>query len=490
MIEHSLKDDVKAFEDIKTYTRKFTKPRHTRAEKTLGHFSCPCSVCNTKFQKPPSYNISIENKEHLANTQGKEKSFTWLLRELGKASQTMSIKVNIPETVVFHKSKANFLLYQHSDRTLKMTSTSQSLKLSELRKFLTQASKHHKREENPEGHHHSSQNYGKEVVLVRYLGKSQDNELAFLSPANENGALRVMQEIEFSELMHERPGSSVWKRISYIQTVVKCKGGIGETHIMKYYKHDENDKKGIFDIQQAGQDDSEGFELGFIDDIQKYSEFICKRIAYVLLANAKKDLLRMNAEFIVDDNGKMWLTYATRISVKDIREENYEKVLFKRVQLRSSETKERLDKEICWTEGDTTGPNQLRMLSVMKKHYIDLKKRIGIEDLIREKPKDSLSNLAFSQLHPYAQYTLNDLIDPESSNKQFKDIKPRRSSKPLNPRRSHSRINIENPTKSLSKSKIHTSSCRAVSQHKQRSFENLKTCLTTSKTSAYAIYYI
>lgn len=490
MNEHALKDETKAFDDIKTFTRKFTKPRHTRAEKTLGHFSCPCSVCSRKPQKPLFYSTLIENKEHFANTQGKKKNFTWLLRELGKASQNMLIKVNIPETVVFYKSKASFLLYQHSDRTLKITSSPQNLRLAELKKTLTQASKHHKREEGPENHN-SHQNYGKEVALIRYLAQSQDNEGTFLSQACENGPLRVMQEVEFSELMHERPGSSVWKKISYIQTVVKCKGGIGETHISRYYKHDDQDKKGVFEVQQAGQDDSEGFEMGFMNDINKYSDFVCKRIAYVLLAYAKKDLLRMDAEFLVDDNGKMWLTYASRIAVRDIvGEEGCEKVLFKRVQLRSSETKERLDKEMCWSEEETTGPNQLRMLSVMKKHYVDLKKRIGIEDLIREKPKDSLSSLAFSQLHPYTQYTLHDLIDPESSNKAFKDPKVKRSAKTQNPRRTNSRIHIENHTKSLSKRKIHTNSCRALSQHKPRSCENLKPWLTPNKTPSYAIYYI
>ena len=200
-------DEVAYKEDFNNIdkTPKLVKP----PEKTSGNYYCPCSVC--ELQRKERFDaISINQaKEDFANYEGREKSFSWLLKEFGKASKENSVKLNIPETVVFRKSKPSFLIYQKTDRTIKMTTSAKKLKLAELKKLLTSTARQRKREEHPAIKVVKPESYGKEVALVRYMYRDFDNEASFIPPSHENGALRVMVYSEFSKLMVERAGSSI-----------------------------------------------------------------------------------------------------------------------------------------------------------------------------------------------------------------------------------------------------------------------------------------
>jgi hypothetical protein len=44
-----------------------------------------------------------------------------------------------------------------------------------------------------------------------------------------------------------------------------------------------------------------------------YCLVLCRRMAYFMLMLYKLELVRMEAEFGRDDNGKVWFTYATKI---------------------------------------------------------------------------------------------------------------------------------------------------------------------------------
>lgn len=444
-------DEQQMKEDVSNLTRRLTEPASSIPEKTSGHFFCTCSVCISHSKKSKTTRSTIQAKEDFANYEGKEKSFTWLLKELGKASKNNSIKINIPETVVFRKSKPNFLIYQRPDRTLKTTISAQKLKLPELKKLFSFISRQRKREEGPLTKPLKQEIYGKETALVRYMLRECDNESAFIPASYEGGALRVMQEAEFTDLMLERAGSPIWKKISYIQTVVKCKVGISETYVMTYYSHDANDTQAILELQQIGKDDSETFESSFMSSIEKYGEYICKKIAYILAIYAQQELLRFSPEFIMDDNGKVWLTYATKIAVREIEigDKNQE-ILFKRVDLRNVESKERLNEELQNGFNEPRAPHQLRMLSQMSKHYVELKDKIGINELFKEKPKDPLSSEAFSKLRPFSPYSLYELIEPASLKKiQEKELQRKKSVRIRTARGSMSSRTLETQRKNM-----------------------------------------
>lgn len=68
-----------------------------------------------------------------------------------------------------------------------------------------------------------------------------------LRPTDENGPLRVMQETEFFDMLtYDRPGTSTWKPVVYLQTVVKSKLGMGQIFEFEYTSEIES---GIEEIQ-------------------------------------------------------------------------------------------------------------------------------------------------------------------------------------------------------------------------------------------------
>ena len=398
-------------EEISSINRPL-KSNPKASDKSTTSFFCKCSLCKLQGKPIHFHDPSIQAKEDYATYEGKEKSFAWVLKELCKASKNNAIKLNIPETVVFSKGKPLFLLHQRADRTLKATTSGKKLKLGELQKTFTTVVHQRKKKEGP----FEAKNYGKEVALVRYMLKENDLDLSQMAPICEKGALRLMIEEEFSELMRKRPGNPYWKKIAYIQTVVNCKLGVNNTHVTRYFSHDANNAEAIYQLQRAGKDDNEAFEKEISANFENYCNFICKRIAYLLVVHSQQELLRFCAEFITDDNGKIWLMYADRIAVREIQVHTQEEVLFKRIELRNGESQERLNEDLQSVHS-LKCLHQIRMLNEMNKYSKDLKKRIGIDKAFKVKPKDSLSNAAFAKLRPFTPYLLSELIDPEACKK-------------------------------------------------------------------------
>jgi hypothetical protein len=481
MDEQSLKDEIFQI------NRNYFKPRSVIPEQSTGHYFCSCTLCETQRKSHPSSNKKIQAKEDYANYEGQEQSFTWLLHQLGKSSNDQPLKINIPETIVFRRSRPVFVIQQKQDRSLKLTSSSQKLKLQDLKKLISSASKQRKREDFA-GHRISriDSGYSKDVALVKYMHRDYDNESDFIHPSFEEGALKVMTELEFADLMIERPGSSIWKKICYIQSVVKCRHGLGEGFILTYYSHDANDAEALLELQKAGMADCESHEFSLINDVHRYAEFVCRKIAYVLAVNCQLELLRFCPEFAVDDNGKTWLVSASRISVKKIEiTEKDQEVVFKKVELRSAESKERLNEELQAGFNEIRAPHQARMLEEMNRHYLELKNKMGIDEIFRQKPKDPKSNEAFCKLRPFSPYSIYQLIDPESLRRieeMQKDRKKQRrikiSSRPF------SRNFIEEKSRVLwtsgSKATASTRNLKTSSRYSQ----HLKSWLTPKKSAS------
>ena len=95
--------------------------------------------------------------------------------------------------------------------------------------------------------------------------------------------------------MDERPGSSVWKRVNFIQSMLKCKHGLANTQIVSY---------GPADLAQQ-TDGPESLQC-------------CQRIAAYLEQHQHKKLTHITAEFMPDANGALWLVFANKILATDI----------------------------------------------------------------------------------------------------------------------------------------------------------------------------
>ncbi|OMJ78751.1 hypothetical protein SteCoe_21362 [Stentor coeruleus] len=271
---------------------------------------CACSICqkaiklisNTNTDK--THTSELAYKEHLIHRR-----FTWLLSELGRHSFTHEILIPTPEIVFFRNCRPHFLI-ESSHHSLKYITSGDKLRLTEILKNYTKIVRNRKKEEKPGVK--TLENYGKEICILRYTlnHKGNENKILDEAPEYENGPMRILSEKEFFDFMYERPGSNVWKNIVYIQTIVKCKTGIGNI-ITIHYKTLK--PMNINDLQSSI--DHKNDDKLMYSNPNNYCELLCKRIDALLHFYSDLEILNMKAEFTQDDLGKIWLTYANEIYV-------------------------------------------------------------------------------------------------------------------------------------------------------------------------------
>ena len=115
-----------------------------------------------------------------------------------------------------------------------------------------------------------------------------------------------------------------------MQTILKCKKGIGESFLFHH------EFQGIYDsrILDKCLSDSEEIENNLLSlDITEYCKYIFYKIYYWLEIYLNLRLIEMQGEFLIDENLKIWLIHATNIIVKpnDIKintkiEVNYQEI--------------------------------------------------------------------------------------------------------------------------------------------------------------------
>ncbi|OMJ92500.1 hypothetical protein SteCoe_4740 [Stentor coeruleus] len=275
----------------------------------VADFSCECSVCK-KQARGKAELPKIKSLKTTHRNIGTRKRFIWLLAELGIQSLTHEVAIPTPEVVVFGKCRPQFLI-QSSNHLLKYSTSGDKLRLTEILKSYTKIVRNRKKEEKPGVK--SSEPYGKEIALLRYTLNNKDNDSIDETPEYENGPLRVLSEKEFFDFMYERAGSNLWKNIVYIQTVIKCKTGIGDVISINY---STAKPMNLDDLKSALVYDAD--EKIMSNDNISYCQLICKRIDALMHFYSRLEILHMKAEFCQDDLGKIWFMYATDICVRQV----------------------------------------------------------------------------------------------------------------------------------------------------------------------------
>jgi hypothetical protein len=162
------------------------------------------------------------------------------------------------------------------------------------------------------------------------MAKDCSNDQDELSCFEEEGALKVMSENEFTALAWERPSSSKWKTIAYIQSVLKCKNSIGESFVHSYRFQEHPN---LPDLQGNFSDEE---DLGlFLTSPEKYCEMIFLRIYAYLEIFSNIRLKTIQGEFVKDENNRIWLVHARHI---DFYQKPFESGPVKRVVTESVES--------------------------------------------------------------------------------------------------------------------------------------------------------
>jgi len=400
--------------------RLMTREQHKQASSP---FSCLCSVCRkqaagiTRKAADP-----LAEKDEIANYEGQEKSYSWVLEQLGDVAVKASVKLPVPDVCVFRKGKVAFLLQSGRDRSLKMTTSGEKLSLHNIQKLFTKIVKERKKEETWQRGPRkaasvastSDPGLNREMAVARCLMRDKANDDG-MQAKDEEGPLRFLSSNEFFQLIFDkRLGDPYWKTISYIQTVLKCRYGVGETLEVTYYSHDSADKQAVQALQDAGENQEDGEEALGQTNPHQYCMLLCRRVAYFLASHCQYELLRFKGEFMKDDNGKLWLTWASRISVRQIQvKQTQGEILFKRVGLITPESKQRLLDDLEATqEPKVESPGAERLAQYMQSHYEEIKASTGVNRLFEKDPPDHKTNAAFARLRPMTPYTLEELLDP------------------------------------------------------------------------------
>ena len=104
--------------------------------------------------------------------------------------------------------------------------------------------------------------------------------------------------------------------------------GIGEPIIINYMSHLRTDKEEVDKLKEAGfQENLEHEQKLMYNNPREYCMVLCRRISFFLAIFFKLELIRMEAEFSRDDNGKIWFTYATKILVEPVTLSNIDEDL-------------------------------------------------------------------------------------------------------------------------------------------------------------------
>ena len=339
--------------------------------------SCKCEVCTKqikdKYPKPPPESLKQESKA----LTGEAKSFTWLMSTLGSISQTQLLNLICPETVFFKRSKPHFMLAPTKEKQVKLVE-GDKFSIADLVKTFMKIVRRRKKDKNSE----NPETIGKEVVLLRYTKKGKNNSDLENNVEAELGNLRVMGEKEFFELIYERPGSSVWKSIFYIQTVVKSKNGIGETHNVDYLAPSKLDGAFENEMTEALQvsEDEGNIMLGSPKD---YCYLLAKRIAALLYQHSNLVLLKGNFEFMQDDKGQIWFSFCKKIYVEEVSEKIPKRgfALPEITQEKINQLNKKLDQHVA------SNPDSYEKYSrLLNSHYQKVKKQADIDRVIGLRP--------------------------------------------------------------------------------------------------------
>jgi hypothetical protein len=410
--------DYKAFvsqfsHDLLAGENKFDRKNLKRSEQTPLIFSCCCQICESEGKE--RFKKSVFKNSFKNFGQG-VRGYTWLLEQLGSISQEALIKLNIPDVAVFKKGKASFFLQFQRDRSLKCITTFEKLTNQEIIKTLTNIVRNRKKEEvlYKAGKIRASipaVEYGKETACMRFMTRGRDNDLEDVFAEDENGALKILNENEFTGLMWQRSGSNIWKTISYIQSTLKCKKGIGESFVHTY-QFKENDAT---DLIRAGNDENEETEEAmFQEGLSIYCEFIFKKIHYLFEKYLKIIIVQIRGEFVRDDNNRIWLIHASHIIAYDAPVQESSPTQ----ESKTAKVHQESDILLSHLAHVAKQPKNFRterFSTLMSRECDKIIENSRILDMFKPEEPDLLSTKAFAKLRKFTPYNLEDLLDGQKA---------------------------------------------------------------------------
>lgn len=406
------------FEESKSFNKNDLK----RSEPAVVLYRCSCTICylqaKNKLNLHSHKNFNNQNSLMLKQRKG----FTWLLEKIGEITSENICKLNIPDTAVFRKGKVAFLLQHQRDRSLKCVNSGERITNQEIIKNITNIVRNRKKEETSyrTGKFRPSSaaiyEYGRETACLKFMSKGKDNDIEEILSSDEDGAMRVMVESEFTELMWQRPGSGFWKTLAYIQSVLKCRNGIGESFVHEYNFTNVDSNEVI----KAGlEDNEENEEIIYLQGKPKYCEYIFMRLYYFFEKYLNLMLVYIKAEFLRDDNNRIWLINASDIDCVPIAKvEETGSVVLPPSPIKLDE--DQLLNHLAHTARQPKNHRTETFSKIMNQECEKMIDASKIMDVFKPAEPDLISTAAFSKLRRFTPYNLEELLNAEKAKSLLK----------------------------------------------------------------------
>lgn len=380
-----------------------------RSESIPLNFSCNCSIC--KFQTNSKQLYKEFQCESQKSKKPTRKGFTYFLEKLGEISLKCVIKLKIPDSTVYSSGKALFSLQNSTNHSLKYITSPERLTVHDVIKSISNTSKTRKREElslnsNKLVASGTLIDLSKEVAFLRFMNQNCYNDFSDITAENEEGAIRVMSDSEFIGLLWKRPSNIFWKQLSYIQSVLKCKNGVGESFV-EFFQWKRGETVSEEELK----------EENFVEGEKDYARCIFNKIHFWFKKYLNLYLLEIQAEFVRDDNGTIWLVYATNILVEPGTPVKYKpevplSPLPKAVSLITDDKE--LINHLSITYVSAKNPRTEKFSQMMKKEcekILDANKLISRYSNVEP---DELTMLALKKLRPFTPEFFNEIKQKQS----------------------------------------------------------------------------
>jgi len=192
------------------------------------------------------------------------------------------------------------------------------------------------------------------------------------------------------------------------------------------------------EIAQASEDyipisEEEKFEEELkITNFEKFGTYILMKIYHFIYVFYGIQILRMEAEFVMDENGIPWLVNISRVHHKggptQIKGE-----ISKTVTNVVKDQNDKLTMELEKHFKELERKEAVKLLNTILQQKYENAKRIHGINMLEVYYEDDLNDELFAKIHPDAPFRLSDLLRTELSYEQIREYILKNSNKLLNP---------------------------------------------------------
>lgn len=131
----------------------------------------------------------------------------------------------------------------------------------------------------------------------------------------------------------------------------------------------------------------------------------------------------MRAQFVKDDDGKIWFSYVKELYVRKIPFDFERHIIMDEIQSIEKEAKENLINEINNYLDHTKSQKTIHSIyKVMNTHFNGIKGQVGVDELYRdnylENEHDRITEDAYKTLRPESPYKLGELVNKHEFNEK------------------------------------------------------------------------